>query len=366
MVCTALTMSCHSRSFSGKGYNQKIIRVVIANPTVNNMKIIRFLTEQKILTFDAGEVMFTGVYHKKQAYDFTASRDYVREHPDAGFTLFEISGDLPDSALFRENSCTHDFREIFDNSDAIFFFGGPDIQPLIYGEENTHSLVTDPGRHSFEVSLLFHLLGGTSNPAFKPFLEERPNYVVTGFCLGMQTMNVAAGGTLFQDIPDQLYDKKGADETLQIERTNLHRNYWQLISDDKQLMGINIHPIRFTSHPFFTRMVKVSRKGNPLIYSSHHQSPARIGAGFEVTALSPDGKVIEGLVHNRYPHVFGVQFHPEVPALYEKRELWKFSPDDDPQTFHEMIGRKSVRFHKKYWKYISGCIKRSQKQLTGN
>lgn len=365
MVCTALTMSGHSRNFSGEEDHKETVNIVVANPTVHNMEIIHFLADRKILKVNARKVRFTGVYHKNQAYDFSASHDYVREHPEAGFTLVEITDDLPDSVLFRENSCTSTFREIFRNSDAVFFLGGPDIQPLIYGEENTHSVVTDPGRHSFEVSLLFHLLGGAPDPAFRPFLEEKPQYVVTGFCLGLQTMNVAAGGTLYQDIPAQLYGKKGAEETLQTDRENLHRNYWQLVSDDKQLMGINIHPVRFTSHPFFPEMVKVRRKEMPFIYSSHHQSPALTGSGFEVTALSPDGKVIEGLAHNRFPHVFGVQFHPEVPALYEKREPWKFAPDDEPQTLHEMIGRKSVRFHKKYWKYISGCIERSQKQFTG-
>lgn len=129
-------------------------------------------------------------------------------------------------------------------------------------------------------------------------------------------------------------------------------------------MGINIHPIGFTNHPFFPERVRISRKFAPLVYSSHHQSSARIGTGFEVTALSPDGKVVEGLAHQKYPHVFGVQFHPEVAAIYENREPVKFSPADTPQTIHEMIGKKSVRFHKKYWKFISRCIDKSHKQLN--
>jgi putative glutamine amidotransferase len=94
----------------------------------------------------------------------------------------------------------------------------------------------------------------------------------------------------------------------------------------------------------------------PVIYSSHHQAAKDIGEGLEVTALSPDGKVVEGLAHKQYPNVFAVQFHPEVPALYENRELWKFSPGETPETFHKMLDRKSLKFHKKYWKNISGII----------
>ena len=333
------------------------IRVVlVANPTVKNIEIIRFLTGKGIFRVDPGKTRFVGVYHKNQAYDFTKSEAYLREHPDAGFSLYKISGDLPDSLLFGENACTADFRGLFDRSDGILFFGGPDIQPEIYGEENLGSVVTDPGRHSMEISFMFHLLGGSRNPEFRPFLEEKPRYLVTGFCLGMQTMNVATGGTLIQDIPSQVYGKKGPAETLETDRENLHRNYWQETVEDKQIMEINFHTLRFTGHPFFSRQIKAGRRSQPLIYSSHHQSPAKTGTGFEVTALSPDGKIIEGLAHVKYPHVFGAQFHPEVPALYEDRELWKFAPDDEPKSFHRMIGKRSVRFHRKYWRYISACL----------
>src|SRR5690606_40614006 len=69
------------------------------------------------------------------------------------------------------------------------------IPPGVYGEENTLSVITDPQRHYFETTFLFQLLGGFWNEDFKPFLNEKPKYMVTGFCLGMQTMNVATGGT---------------------------------------------------------------------------------------------------------------------------------------------------------------------------
>jgi len=357
MILSSLLLPGSSRTLPAGGSDRQMRTILLANPTVNNLEIIRFLTAEGIFDVDLKKTRFIGVYHKSQAYDFSLSKAWVKEHPEAGFMLEEITGDLPDSLLFGENGCTAEFRSLFERSSGVLFFGGPDIQPSVYGEEMLGSVVTDPGRHAFEVSFLFHLLGGSRNPGFKPFLEEKPSYLVTGFCLGMQTMNVATGGTLYQDIPTQVYGKKGPKETLETGKENLHRNYWQEITPEKQLMGINFHTIRFTSHPFFTKKVKISGKARPLIYSSHHQSPKETGAGFEVTALSPDGKIIEGIAHRNYPHVFGVQFHPEVPALFEDRELWKFTPEDEPQTYHRIIGKEGVRFHKKYWRYIAACLK---------
>ncbi len=338
--------------------------VIIPNPTVRNMETVLFLVRKGIFRVDTAKIRFLGVYHKEQAYDFSQSYAYLETDGGNLFDIEEASGELDAGTVYGENGCSGFFREIFRKSAGVIFLGGPDIQPALYGEENRYSEVTDPVRHLFEVSYAFHLLGGSRNTEFEPFLKKRPGYLVTGFCLGLQTMNVASGGSLYQDIPAQLYGKFTPEETLKTERKNLHRNYWQLISDDKQLMGINFHPIRFTNHPFFGKTIRGVRKTEPLIYSSHHQSPAKIGTGFEITALSPDGKVVEGVAHSAYPHVFAVQFHPEVPALYEEMELWKFSPDDQPESYYRIIGEKSVRFHRKYWNHISRCLEKSDKSAN--
>jgi putative glutamine amidotransferase len=358
MIIASLPFAAMSRDYFRHPFPKDVPHVLLANPTVANLETVRFLTEQGIFRVTE-ETRFVGVFHSGQAYDFGKSEVYLREHPELGFYLHEVRGALDDSSVFGENGCSAEFRTLFEHSAGILFFGGPDIQPRLYGEENQGSVVTDPGRHTFEVSLLFHLVGSSRQPDWRPFLEEKPGYLVTGFCLGMQTMNVAAGGTLWQDIPRQVYGKEGPRQTLETSRENLHRNYWQEISDDPRLMGINLHSLRFTGHPFFPKQVKVRRQSRPLIYSSHHQSPRDVGQGYMITALSPDGQIIEGLAHREYPHVFGVQFHPEVPALYENRELWKFAPEDTPRSYHLLIGSRSVRFHRKYWDYISECLEKS-------
>ncbi len=259
MAFTGLMITGNARNFFDEKIDTQYHYVVLANPTVNNLEIIRFLVDKKIFKVNLKKTKFVGVYHKNQVYDFQKSREYIKANAPDDFFMHEVSGKIADDEIFKENECTAEFRKIFRHSSGILFFGGPDIQPEIYGEQNTHSVVTDPARHSFEVSLLFHLLGSSVNPGFTPFLNEKPEYLVTGFCLGLQTMNVAAGGTLVQDIPFQVYGKKTPQETVTIDRNNLHRNYWQELIIDKQLMGINFHPINFTEHPFFGKIVKVSR-----------------------------------------------------------------------------------------------------------
>lgn len=175
-------------------------------------------------------------------------------------------------------------------------------------------------------------------------------------------MNVATGGTLIQDIPAEIYGAQTNEDILQTDKENLHRNYWQNVSNDPKLMGINFHSIRFTDHPFFTQKVKIRKSSNPMVYSSHHQAAEKLGKGMEVTAVSPDGEIVEALAHSTYPNVFGVQFHPEVPTLYENREKMKFNPDGEPRTYYEIIGKEGRQFHKKYWKYISKIIKKTTRR----
>jgi putative glutamine amidotransferase len=172
---------------------------------------------------------------------------------------------------------------------------------------------------------------------------------------------VATGGTLIQDIPAELFGAENPESALKIGRTNLHRNYWQEISEDSLLMGINLHTIKFTDHPFFSEMVGVPQRWEPRIYSSHHQAAEKLGKGMEVTALSPDGKIVEGLAHSNYPNVFAVQFHPEVPGLYEDLYVRKFHPQDEPKSYNDIIGKQSVKFHEKYWNHISQILRKAKR-----
>ena len=357
LVFLSLVVSLFPQDFFREDFNRNKEYLILVNPTVGNIGVVEFLLKNKLLNINTETISLVGVYHSSQEYDFSRSAEHLTTNGLTNWHLHEVKGSLTEEMVYKSNPCSDDFRKIFENSVGVIFFGGQDIPPAVYGEENWYSETTDPGRHLFEVSFLFHLLGGTRNLSFTPLLKENPDYMVTGFCLGMQSMNVAAGGTLYQDIPAQIYQSFKAESTVLIDRANLHRNYWQVIREDPDFMGTNIHPVQFTANSFFGGTVKVSRKMRPLVYSSHHQSVKDVAVCFDVTALSDDGKVVEGIAHVKFRNVFAVQFHPEVSALYEDRAKVKFAPEDTPQTLHSMLDKNSLKFHKKYWGHISAVIR---------
>ena len=245
---------------------------------------------------------------------------------------------------------------MFEQSKGLFLFGGPDIQPEAYGEENTYSKVKDPDRHLLELSFVFHLLGGKQNPDFVPLLEKNPRYFVIGFCLGMQTMNVATGGTMIQDIPAEIYNLTDTTAIVEMHQDKLHRNYWQEIFDSEQLMDVNFHPLKLDNNNFFRKEIKWKHATSPPVLSSHHQAVENLSDDWDVTARSTDGKVVEAIRHKKYPNVFGFQFHPEVPALYENRDSLRFSPGDPLRSYHQRIGKNGVKFHKNIWKRITKTL----------
>jgi putative glutamine amidotransferase len=346
-----------AQDFLENELNKNKTYILLAHPTVQNIETIHFMLNNNILHLS--DVEFVGVYSAVESYDYSKSIALIKKPEMNRFHLQKINGDENQSKIYQQNDWTIIFKQLFDHSAGIFFFGGPDIQPELYGQKNLYSVVTDPNRHLFELSFLFHLLGGKQNASFIPFLNEKPSYFVTGFCLGLQSMNVASGGTLTQDIPAQTYKKMNAEETLELKKDQLHRNYWQEISPDTMLMGINFHPIQYTAHPFFLKKVKANKKVDPVVYSSHHQSIEELGKDLIVTATSMDGQVIEGIQHRLYPNVFAVQFHPEVPALYKEGKKLKFAPSDTPKSYYEIISEEGRKFHRKYWETISKAIKSS-------
>lgn len=354
-----ILVSLSAQDFFREDFSKKRDYVIIVNPTEWNIGVVKFLLDKGILNVDLQKIEFVGVYHSKQEYDFSKSAAYIAGNGLTSFHLHAVKDSLTEDMIYHQNPCSDDFRQIFENSVGIIFFGGNDIPPAVYGEKNLYSQTTDPVRHYFEVSFLFHLVGGTRNAAYKPLMDEKPAYMVTGFCLGMQSINVAAGGTLYQDIPAQIYNSHTPQTNVKIDRNNLHRNYWQDIKKDPDFMETNIHPVQFTDSVFFGKTVMVPASLRPLVYSSHHQSLKDVAPCFKVTALSDDGKVIEGIAHIKYPNVFSVQFHPEVSALYEDRAKVRFAPEDQLATVHSMLDKMSLEFHKKYWGHISDVIRKN-------
>jgi putative glutamine amidotransferase len=251
---------------------------------------------------------------------------------------------------------------LFAKSDAILFFGGPDIPAAVYGEEqNLLTIVTDPYRHYFETSLFFHLIGGSRNAEFKPFLEDKPDFIIRAFCLGLQTMNVAAGGTLIQDIPLEIYHLNTFEKVSAQPSENQHRSYTSPLYPLEDLWGGIFHPISISKTGYLKDIATLSGTSTPNVLSYHHQAVGRIGANLEVIASSIDGKVVEGLQHAKYKNVVGVQFHPEPSALYNPEIKLTTVPGTPFSPNELLIKSNSLAFHKLFWKDFSEKINQVRK-----
>ncbi|HRW70508.1 gamma-glutamyl-gamma-aminobutyrate hydrolase family protein [Lentimicrobium sp.] len=332
--------------------------LVLMNPTVNNLKTVFYLIDNGIFPLPE-DYRLVGFYHTAQAYDFSQSAGFIRESGREGVFLHACSG-LPGLRLYGENPCSDDFRLVFENSAGVIFFGGPDIPPAFYGEEtNLLTAITDYHRHAFEASFLFHLTGGFQDDAFTPLLEQKPDFLVMGICLGMQTMNIAAGGTMIQDIPTEIYQLTTAEQVLAMEQDNRHRNYHTQFGLDDALMWGSFHRIKIT-RPEKLKFLTAGSAPHPGVLSSHHQAVEKAGKGLEVVATSMDGKIPEILLHSRYPNVIGFQFHPEPALLYKPDEKLKFDPDKPAaMSFIDLYPEaEGETFNRNIWKWAADRLSR--------
>ncbi len=331
--------------------------IVIMHPTVANLQTWLYLVSEGILPVDPG-MNILGVYSKHGAYDYSLASDFIREEGLENIRLMGIEAPFDPHFLFAANVNSGLFYRIFRMAEGILFFGGPDIPPALYDREmNLLTVVTDPHRHYLELSFLYHLLGGYQDESFVPLMEENPTLPVLGICLGMQTMNVATGGTMIQDIPSEIYGKSTVEQVLAMDRDQQHRNYYAAYRTDPGVAARSFHRILIGDDSHM-RAVSGSSEVTPYILSSHHQALELIGKGFRVTARSTDKKVVEAIEHNRYPNVIGVQFHPEVSTLFKEESKITFRPGGE--TTHSFIdlypGPKGEDFHRNFWRHFGNLL----------
>lgn len=329
--------------------------IIIMHPTVNNIKTVKYLTDNKIIP-SKSSLQFIGVYQSDEVYDYSLSEDYITQHDIENFYLLPIYPKLDYDLIYHKNRCSVYFEQIFKGSKAIIFFGGPDMPPVCYGESTSLlSQITDPYRHFMELSFLFHLLGGSQDPQFKPLLEQNKNYAVMGICLGMQSINVATGGSLVQDIPSEIYGQNTVESVLTTETNEQHRNYYNNFAIDNNLIWGSFHQVNFVDEPFKSM---VNSGFFPHVLSSHHQCIKKLGQNIKVAGLSMDGKIIEAITHAQFPNVIGVQFHPEPTLLYSKNEVLRFVPNQPSKVSYLDLygGDAGENFHRELWKYFGKII----------
>jgi putative glutamine amidotransferase len=330
-------------------------RIILINPNLWYLKSFIYLVENKII--DIPNLELIAVVYARANHDFKNIKKFLRKNDYSYIHLQKIGGGLNQNNLFQKNSCSEHFYKIFKESDGILFLGGGDLQPSAY-EQKTSLLtdIKDPYRHYFELSFLFHLLGGSQDEDFQPYLEEDPDYVVFGFCLGLQTMNVATGGSLYQDVPHEIYGLQYVEDVLNLEEDLQHRNYWRDLFSDDDLSGYNFYRIKLVKDQFFTEELKASPDEHSFVLSMHHQAIRDLGKGLEATATSLDGKVIEAIAHSKFKNVIGVQFHPELYHLYSPEEKKYKRTLDDAELLSDydiLKSKQSLNFHQKFWAHFN-------------
>lgn len=182
-----------------------------------------------------------------------------------------------------------DLKLYVDMIDGIIFTGGEDVTPLYYNENPTKYInYTSPERDEQEIELLNEVL------------ERR--FPVLGICRGIQIINAALGGTLYQDINSQVAGSLGHSPA----QIPVHDLYHSIdIEQDTKLIDI-----------FGVKRMQVN--------SFHHQSVKDLGKGLRVSALSSDG-IIEAVESLDEDFLLAVQFHPEDLTVKHPHFLKLFS-----------------------------------------
>ena len=347
------------RFFDSAPVGHEGTRLVVFHPTVNKIKDLQALRTEKLL--DIEDLTVIGVFHRKEVTDYEPSKAYVLEQHLDWLKFHALEATAGPSELYQKNALTPEFEKIFAASDGVIFFGGPDIPPSLYGGKTSLlTIIEDPCRHYFELSALFHLLGESQDESFKPLLDSRPDYPVLAICLGAQSLNVATGGTLVQDIWNEVYGKMFLEDVLGLGPENWHTNPNARLYPHLDLTGITLQPIALIEGGALRRMLAWSGNGKPCVLSSHHQAMAKLGRGLKVEATSLDGRVVEAVSHERFPNVLGVQFHPESASLWDPAMPYRLRPDEiEAQTWKGFLEAHppSLEFHRKLWAWFASALK---------
>ncbi len=345
----------HSFLITSESISAHEKHIILMQPTVNNIKTFNYLVNNKIFPLPEGYKVI-GVYHTLAEYNYQNTEEYLKQEGITNVMLVKIDAQLSTDNIFKNNSCTNTFKKLFENSNGAIFFGGPDIPPSCYGEQTSLlTSITDPYRHFMELSFLFHLLGGSQDSTYIPLLKNRSDYSILGICLGMQSINVATGGTLYQDIPTEFYNLSKVEDVLKMPKNQQHRNYNVDFSLDADVTYYFYHQITIEKNSPLISYVSCDTI-HPYVWSSHHQCLKQLGRGIKVAARSMDGKIIESITHSDYPNLLGVQFHPEKNELYKPNEKIKLAPLKSAEYSYLDLysGDKGENFQRSIWREFAG------------
>ena len=176
-------------------------------------------------------------------------------------------------------------RNVLSRLDGLILSGGEDVAPSYYGEAVHPKL----GKVNRLRDIYDLLLARIAYDLKLPTL---------GICRGVQVINVAFGGSLYQDIPSQCPT-------------------WGCVHRARSKGERPMHNVKFEAN---SQLAKMFGSSEFATNSSHHQSVKGVAQGFKVVARSTDS-CIEAIESTEGVPMWGVQFHPEVMATREKDKI---------------------------------------------
>ncbi len=184
--------------------------------------------------------------------------------------------------LIPEKSKNFSVSDLVGKIDGLLLQAGSDVCPVSYGEEPLRpEWKGDLIRDKYEISLLKECM--------------KKNKPVLGICRGLQVINVGLGGSLYQDINEQ------------VPETLVHRN-WDIYDE-------NHHDIKIEPNSLLARLYK--KKSKAIVNSIHHQGIKKLGKSLVAEATSLSDGIIEAIRYapakqnKKTPWVYAVQWHPE-------------------------------------------------------
>ena len=229
-----------------------------------------------------------GIASWRQTVEVWGSRMSIFQLDESYIDRVRTAGGLP---MLLPHVDPEDVLATVERIDALILTGGDDVDPSTYGAvDEGVSISNDATADQHEIALVKAAVS-----------REIP---VLGICRGAQVINIAYGGTLFQEMTSE--DNKS------------HPTRPKLL---EEILAMR-HSITLDPK---SKLARVLRSADRVVNSTHHQAISQVASGFRPVAWAPDG-TIEAIESTDDKHILAVQWHPE-----------KLPPPQDQELFNSLI-----------------------------